>query len=395
MIIKRYKGGADMEVAENLVKAAYIDALKEKDLRPISEPDIKFDGMLDKSKPFKFTVSFDVTPTIELGEYKKITAKENECKIDDDDVEKELQNLRERYATVSKKEKDEAAEKGNYVRVEVKRIDNSESSETAPAEPRKLSMILGKDKDDPSFDDDIMGMKVDEEKEVTKKFPKDYSDKELAGQKAKFLLKVTEISNLSLPALDDEFAKDLGNYTNLEEVRKKIREDFENFSKDKIKKLVNNELMDKIIENSKFDIPESIVKREIESLIAKMEANMGMKAGGLNDFFEKGILKKDEFETRTREEAVHNIKATLILLEIVKLENIKPSEEKYKEIINTYSAKTNKSIEEVEKMVEQNGSRENIEHDLLLNSAVELIYNNANVKKQKAISFEELQKLSL
>ena len=393
MIIKRYQGSADVEVIENVVKAAYINALEEKNFRPISEPDINFDSKLEKDKPFKFKVQFDVPPTMEIGEYKKLTVKENECKIEDKDIEKELQSLRERYATVSRKEKDETAEKGNYVKVDAKRIDNVEPDKVAEVEPRKLSMILGKEKDEPSFDDEIIGMKADEEKEVTKKFPKDYDDKELAGEKAKFLIKVTEISNLSLPALDNEFAKDLGNYADLDEVKKKIREDFESFAKDKIKKCVNNELMNKIIEDSKFDVPESIVKREIESITAKMEANMGMKEGGLNDLFEKGLVKKDEFLAKTREESIRNIKATLVLLEIAKVENLKPSEEKYKEIITSYAARTKKSVEEVEKMVEQNGSKENIEHDLLLNSAVEFIYDNANVKKQKAISFDELQKL--
>jgi trigger factor len=393
MIVKKFQGNAEVEVTENIVKDAYLEALKEKDLRPISEPEIKFDNKLEKTKPFKFNIKFDIAPTVTLGDYKKISAKENECNIENKDIEKELQSLRERYATVSKKEKGETAEKGNYVRAETKRIDNINPAETANVMPQNISMILGKDTSDHNFDEDIIGMKVDEEKEVSKKFPKDYAVKELAGQKAKFMLKVIEISNLSLPALDDEFAKDLGGFSTLEDVKNKIRDDFENFAKDKIKKLVNNELMDKIIENSKFDLPESIVIREIEGLIAKLENNMGLKSGGINDLYANGALKKDEFLAKIREEAMHNIKATLILVEIAKAENLKVSEEKYKEIVNSYSAKANMSVEEIEKLIEKNGSKENIEGDLVLNSAVELIYNNANIKKLKPISFEELQKL--
>jgi trigger factor len=393
MIVKRFHSSADADVAENIVKEAYLEALKEKDLRPISEPEIKFENKLEKSKPFKFNIKFDIAPTVTLGDYKKISAKENECKIDNKDIEKELQALRERYATVSKKEKGEHAEKGNYVRAEARRIDNVNSAEISNVNPQNLSMILGKDTSDQSFDEDILGMKVDEEKEVIKKFPKDHPVKELAGQKAKFLLKVIEISNLSLPALDDEFAKDLGEFSTLEDVKNKIREDFENFAKEKIKKLVNNELMGKIIENSKFDLPESIIKREVEGIIAKLENNMGLKSGGINDLYTSGALKKDEFLVKIREEALQNIKATLILVEIAKAENIKPSEEKYKEIVNSYSVRANKSVEEIEKLIDKNGSRENIEGDLVLNSAVEFIYNNANIKKSKPISFEELQKL--
>ena len=393
MIVKRFQSNADIEVAENIVKAAYLDALKEKDLRPISEPEIKFDNKIERTKPFKFNIKFDIAPTIELGEYKKIAAKENECKIDDKDIEKELQSLRERYATVAKKEQGESAEKGNYVRAEVKRIDNVEESERSTLQPRNISLIIGKDTTEHNFDQDIIGMKVDEEKEVTKKYPKDHPDKELAGQKAKFLLKVIEISNLTLPELDDEFAKDLGDFLTLEDVRKKIRDDFEHFINDKIKKLVNNELMNKIIESSKFDLPESIIKREMENITARLENGMGLQAGGLNDLFANGTVNKEEFETKIKEEALQNIKATLILVEIGKVENLKASEEKYKEIVNSYSARINKSVEEVEKIIEENGSKENIESDLILNSAIDFIYNNANIKKLKSISFEELQKL--
>jgi trigger factor len=393
IIIKRFQGSADVEVVENIVKEAYFEALKEKDLRPISEPEIKFDNKLEKNKPFKFNIKFDIAPEITLGDYKKITAKENECKIDDKDVDKELQNLRERYATVAKKEKGEVAEKGNFIRAELKRIDNVDPAEIDNVKPLNISSVLGKETAEPNFDEDILGMKVDEEKEVAKKYPKDYSDKELAGQKAKFKLKVIEISNLTLPALDDEFAKDIGGFQTLEEVRKKIREDFENYAVDRIKKLVNNELMDKVIENSKFDIPESIIRKEIEGIVARLETNMGLKSGGINDLYANGALKKDEFLEKIRGEALHNIRATLVLVEIAKAENLKASEEKYKEIINSYSARMNKSAEEIEKLIEQNGSKENIEGDIVMNSAVEFIYNNANIKKQKAISFEELQKI--
>lgn len=393
IIIKRFKGSADVEVAENIVKAAYLDALQEKDLRPISEPEIKFENNIERTKPFKFNIKFDIAPTVELGEYKKISVRENEVKIDNSDIERELQSLRERYATVSRKEKGEPAEKGNYVRAEIKRIDSTDKSETSDPEPQTISLILGKDKTENDFSEDIIGMKVDDEKEVIKKYPKDYSVKELAGQKVRFLLKVIEISNLTLPELDDEFAKDLGNFSNLEDVRKKLKEDFENFSKDKIKKLVNSELMNKIIDNSKFDLPESIVKSEMESITARFESGMGLQSGGINELFTSGALKKDEFLDKIREEALKNIQATLILVEIAKIENLKPSEEKYKEIIASYSTKVNKTVDEVKKIIEQNGTKENIENDLLLNSAAELIYNNAVIKKLKAVSFEELQKL--
>ncbi len=393
IIMKKFKDSVDAEVTENIIKNAYVDALKEKGLSPISEPEIKFDDRIQKDKPFKFNIKFDVRPSIELGDYKNISAKEYECKISDSDVEKEIQALRERYATVSKKEKGETAEKGNYVRAEIKRIDNIENTEEKEIKPQNISLIVGKDKSDTGFDDDVIGMKVDDEKEVTKKYPKDFADKEHAGKKIKYLLKIIEISNLTLPSLDDEFAKDLGEFNSLADVRNKIRQDLENNVQAKSKKMANTELMDKIIENSKFDLPESIISREMEGIAARLESGMGMGSGGINKMLAEGLIDKDTFFSKIREDAVRNIKSSLVLFEIAKVENIKAPEDKYKEILENYSRQANKNIEEIENIIEKNGSKDNIETELILSSANEFIYNNANIKKQKPVSFEEFIKL--
>jgi trigger factor len=393
LIVKKYKDGVDAEVTENLIKNEYINALKEKEITPISEPEVNFDDKLQKDKPFKFNIKFDVRPTIELGDYKNISAKEYECKIADSDVEKELQSLRERYATVSKKEKGETAEKGNYVRAEIKRLENIENNEEKEVKPQNISLVVGKEKNDTGFDNDVIGMKVDDEKEVTKKYPKDFSDANLAGKKVKYLLKIIEISNLTLPVLDDEFAKDLGEFASLADVRTKIKQDLENNAATKCKNMVNTELMNKIIENSKFDIPESIILREMNSIAERLESSMGMTGGGIQKMFAEGLLDKDKFSEKIREDAIRNIKNSMILFEIAKAENIKASEDKYKEILESYSKQASKSIEEIEKMIEKNGTKENIETELVLTGANDFIYNNANVKKHKPVSLEEFSKL--
>ena len=391
VIIKKFQGSADSEVAENIVRSSYMEALNEKKLYPISEPEVNFDNKIERLKPLKYTVKFDISPTIELGEYKNLSVKENECKIVNSDIENELQMLRERYATVSKKEKGEPAEKDDYVRAEIKIIDTNDKSEAVNTDPKQISVIIGKGTEDYDFDDDIIGMKVDDDKEVAKKYAKDYTEKELAGKKVKYLLKVLEISKLNLPSLDDEFAKDLGDFKTLDDVRNKIKEDFEGFSKAKAKTLVNKELINKIQESSKFDLPESMILREMESLKYRIESNMGGR--GIDELFSKGVLNKEDFTKRIREEAVQNIKSTLTLLEIAKKENLKVPEEKYKDLIKSYSEKSAKSIEEIEKDIEVNSMRENIETELLLEIANDFIYDNSSIKKLKPVSFDEFKKL--
>ncbi len=391
IVIKKFKGNADTEVAENIVKTYYIEALKEKDLSPISQPEIEFDK-IERAQPFKFNVRFDVAPIVELGNYKNLSAKENACKITDNDVEKEIESTRERFGTVSKKEEGEKAEKGDYVRAESKRIDNIDEAEIDNIKATPVSVIVDKYKTEYSFDEDIIGMKVGETKEITRKYPKDYEDSNLAGQKAKYLVKILEISSLTLPALDDEFAKDLGTYESMEDVRKKIREDFERFVNDKVVKDVKGDLIKTIIETSKFDLPESMIQREMSNILEKFKTNMGLQDKGIEELFQKGMLERDKFLSQVREDAIKNIKSTLVLFEVAKAENIKPDQEKYKEIVKNYAERSNKSIEEVEKDFEESGTNENIETDLVINAASDFIYDNANIKKQKAVSFEELMK---
>jgi trigger factor len=393
IIQKRYKGNADSEVVENIVKDAYYEAVKEKNIIPISEPEIDVEKLVERTKPFRFNIKFDIPPTVVLGEYKNIAVKENECKVADEDIEKEIQSLRERYATVTKKEKGERAEKGDYVRAEVTRIDNFKTPEDVKNNQKSISMIVGKASTDLTFDDDIIGMIVDEQKEVVKKYPKDFQQSDLAGQKVKYLLRIVEISKLTLPALDDEFAKDVGEYTSLEDVRKKIREEFERMARERIKKIVQDDLLKKIIEESKFDLPESMIAKEIASITAKVESGIGLKSGGINELFANGSINKEEFLKKMREDAINNIKSTLVLIEVAKAEKIETSEDKYKEMVNTYAERSKKTVEEIEEIIEQNGSKENIKTDLLLDSSFDFLYANANIKKQKAVSLEELMKL--
>lgn len=391
VIIKKFQGSADSEVAENIVRSSYMEALNEKKLYPISEPVVNFENKIERLKPLKYTVKFDISPTVELGEYKNLSAKENECKITDQDVENEIQVLRERYATVSKKEKGEPAEKGDYVRAEIKIIDTGDKSETVDTNPKQISVIVGKGTEDYDFDNEIKGMKTDDEKEVTKKYAKDYAEKDLAGKKVKYLLKVIEINKLNLPFLDDEFAKDLGDFKTLDNVRNKIKEDFEGYAKAKAKNLVNKELINKIQESSKFDLPESMIQREMENLTNRIESNMGGR--NMEEFFSKGVIDKEDFTKRMRDEAIQNIKSTLTLLEIAKKENLKVPEEKYKDLIKSYSEKSAKNIEEIEKDIEVNSMRENIETELLLEITSDFIYDNSSIKKLKPVSFEEFKKL--
>ncbi|MCU0822631.1 MAG: trigger factor, partial [Spirochaetes bacterium] len=369
IVTQRFKEAADQDVAENLLKAKYIDAVNEKGLSPISMPEFELDK-IERGKPLSFKVRFDIAPTVEIGKYKGLDVNETDSKIEDADIENEIQVLRERHASISKKEEDKPAEKGDFVRVQIKRIDNIEASEIEKMQSNEVPIILGKSTQEYDLDENVIGMKLNEEKEIIIKYPKDYYVKDIAGQKVKYLAKMHEINKMTLPELDDEFAKDLGEYTSLSELRNKIKENLENFIKEKAKSRAKFEILDKIIEDSKFDLPESIIKAEMKSVFKRFQYSAGLPdVTDIDELMSRLEGSNKEFYENIRKQAEKNIKSNLALSEIAKKENLKVSEETYRKTLEDIAKRNNQSFEEIEKIANEGNVRENLESELILSDS--------------------------
>ncbi|HNX60828.1 MAG TPA: trigger factor, partial [Spirochaetota bacterium] len=173
MVKTRFKERADQDVVENIVKDCYLEAVKEKDYHPISYPRFNFER-LESGKDFSFTASFDVPPTVDLGNYKGISVNERQCTVKDDDVMDEINGIRENHAVISKKDDGRPAEKGNLVKIKVKRIDNVAPDLVDATEARDVTVLAGAKDDKFEFDPHVIGMNVDDVKDVVLTYPKDY-----------------------------------------------------------------------------------------------------------------------------------------------------------------------------------------------------------------------------
>ncbi len=391
LIERKYMEIADKEVAENLLRTEYYEAVKEKDFKPISMPQFDFES-ISRGKTFTFKAIFEIMPTVQLGEYKGLVADERMCAITDDDVTAEIDALRERNANISKKEDDGKVEKGDLARIKVKRIDTLDESEIEETPYRDYSIVVGKSKSEYTFDDHILDMKAGEEKEVKIKYPKDYEVADLAGQSARYLVKIDEISRMELPAPDDDFAKDLGEYATIEEMKNGIKSNLEKFVADRSKGEAKGKLLKEIVKNSTFDIPMSMVEKEMDSLFHKVQERTGYYTEDINEFTSTLGIDADEFSHKLRDEAFQNIQTMLVLSEIAQKEELKVPEEQYKKVLEGLAARTSKNIEEVEKIIADNNSREGIETELVLDVALDFIYENATVKKGAPLSLAEFVK---
>lgn len=388
MVEAKFAEYAEEEVAESIIKTFFYDAVTEKGLNPISQPKFQFDRIA-RNTGFSFTGSFEVMPSIEIGKYKEIPVEEKACNVTNDDVDMEIDSVRERQAVTTKKEDHEQLENGNVVTIMLKRIDDVSAEEKEKLEFKEYTIVEGKSKDESALDKKILGMKTGEEREIDVKYPKDYYIKDLAGQKVTYLVKIKEMSRMELPALDDEFAKKAG-YESLADMKKKTREYLERFVTEKTRGEAKAHILNAIMESSKFDIPETMVKNEVGVIFRKTQERIGYYSDNLEQFASILGLNPDDFYSKLRDEALKSVKTTIALSEIIKKEDLKVSEEKYKDIINKIAEKNNKSVEEIEGLVAQNNSRENIEMELLMDMSMDFIYDNAKVKKMKAITLEEL-----
>jgi trigger factor len=279
-------------------------------------------------------------------------------------------------------------ENGHLVKFQLKRIDNVEPGQADSVEFREYSIVVGKSRDEYTLDRHMTGLKVNDEKEITIEYPDSYYISDMAGQKITYLIKISEISEVTLPELTDEFAKEAG-YESVEDMKNKTRANLENFVKNRISIDVKNALIGKIAESSTFDIPESMVLNEMYTLFEKTQERVGYRAESIDQFAQVIGVDPEEFRNQLRSDATKTIKNTLILSEISKKEDIKASEEKYKEVLEKFAASMNKETAEIEKMIEENDGKLSIENDIRLESTMDFVYNNADINKLKTIPFEE------
>jgi trigger factor len=391
VIEQKFKDEIEKEVLENIVRESYVDAVTEKKHLPIGNPTFDFDK-IRKGEDFSFSVKFEVTPTVEMAEYKGVGAEERACEVTDADIAKELESIRERNSKISKKPDDGLTENTDMVKIQIKRIDNVDPSAIENVEYREYSIVLGKSKDEYAFDKHLIGMKAGDEREVEIDYPADYEFKEIAGKKVKYLIKAVEISRVELPALDDEFAKDMGEFATIDDLKKNVREYLEGYARSISKRESVEKLLREIIEKSSFDIPLSMIEREKELIFKKIQDRMGLQTGNPDEFAASIGINPDDLKAKLLEEGTYGVKSVIVRSEVGKKENITCTDEDFDNIVKALSDRNKMTPEQTRDIITERDLRENIEAEAIMEKAADFIYNNAKIKKLKAVPFDEFVK---
>lgn len=389
LVEKKYKDYVAGETSENIVRSAYLKAIEDNGYTPVGQPIFDFENCM-KGQSFTFVIEFDIPPTITLGTYKGIHVEQKSVKVTDEDIDAEIETMRDRMATITKKDDpDSKVKKGDQVTIAMKRIDDKTQEEIEAGTFTKRSLIIGKSKESWAVDDDIIGMKKDEEKTIKVKYPKDYEVEDLKGKATVYIVKVEEIFERQLPELNDEFAKSMGEFSSYDDMKTRIRENLESHTKEHTLNQAKNEILAKIVEDSTFDIPKTIVQKEMLAVFKRLQSRFGNAGKDINEFASIFGINPDELSQSIMSEAERNIKNALVLSKIAEVESLKPSEEQFLAFINTIAARNGVSQDDVVKAIEEKGSKEDIEGDLILDTAYDFIHQNASVKMLKPVSFKE------
>ena len=331
-------------VIENTVDDAYRTAVVENNLEIVSRPELDI-KQIGKDKDFIFVVNVCVKPEATVKDYKGIEVKKVSTRVTKKDVDAELEKIREKNARIVTVE-DRELKNGDISIIDFEGFTDGKAFEGGKAE--NFELTIGSGQFIPGFEDQMIGMKVDEQRDINVKFPEEYHVKDLAGKDATFKVKLHEIKEKVLPEIDDEFAKDVSEFDNLEDYKKdlnkKIKADKENHAKIDMEQ----EAIDKFIEKVEVTIPEEMIDSEVDKMIEEMNANLSYQGLNIDQYLQYIGTTLDEYKKQMRDQAQRRIKLDLGLEYVAKEEKVEVEEkdidEKIKELAAQYGNKDDESL---------------------------------------------------
>ena len=347
--------------------------LKENNIEAVSKPDIDI-TQIGKGQDLIFTAVVQTKPEVKLGKYKGIEVKKVEYNVTEKDIKQELEKMAERNARLVNV-KTRAVKKGDIAVIDfVGSVDGVEF-EGGKAENHELE--IGSNTFIPGFEDQIIGMKVEEEKDINVKFPEEYFSKDLAGKDAVFKVKVHEIKKKELPKLDDEFAKDVSEFDTLEELKASIKEKKEKENEAKAKAEIEEAAVNTVCDNTKIDIPSGMIENEIDEMIQDMDRRLSYQGMNIEQYLKFINKSMADFREESKETAEKSVKMRLVLEAVYKDAKIEITdaqiEEKIKELAESYGR-------DVEELKKNEHLKMHIEENLKTEKAIEYIVDNAKIK---------------
>ncbi len=379
-IVERYYGKEIFyeDAFNEVVPEEYEKALEENKIEAVSRPKIDIVKM-EKGQDLVFTAIVSTKPEVELGKYKGIEIEKVEYNVSKEAIDSEIKSMQEKNARMITVD-DRAVENGDIATIDFEGFVDGVAFDGGKAEGHDLE--IGSGSFIPGFEDQVIGMNIDEEKDIKVTFPKEYFSKDLAGKEATFKVKLHAIKKKEMPKLDDEFAKDVSEFDTLKELENSVKEKLEKQMQDKAKYEKEQAIMKAICDNSKIDIPEGMIELEVDNMIKDMEQRMSYQGLKLEQYLKMLNKTEAEFRKESEPQAIEAIKSRLVLEAIAAKEDIKATEkevtEKIKEMAKNYGRNE-------EDLLKNENVKKYIEEGIVNEKTIDLLIENVKeTKKSKA-----------
>lgn len=375
-IEKYYGEGVFYEDAlEAIYPDAVASAIEEAKLEPVDTPyDLEIPEMGNDGVTMKFKVT--VKPEVELGEYKGLKATKKSTKVTADEVKAELARMQEQNSTVSDVD-DRAVKKNDIVVIDFEGFVDGKAFEGGKAE--KYELTIGSNQFIPGFEDQIIGHKIGDEFDVNVKFPEDYQA-DLASKDAVFKIKLHGIKVKEVPALDDEFAKDVSEFDTLDELKKDIKKQLEKRKNDDAENELHNTLLEEVAKGIKAEIPEAMIEKTIDDDVNEYSYRLQSQGLKLETYLKYTGMDMKGFREGFKERAETQVRLNLALEKIIEKDKIEVTEEDIEAEYKKYADAYNMDIDTIKKAV----SAESLKPELASRKAIDLIVDSAVVTEEKA-----------
>ena len=389
---RKYGDSIKADTLGTLIDQSFDEIFKEEtENRPLpySQPSMEKAPEFDLNKDFTYTVKYDVFPKVEVKNFDGVTVKEPQVTITDDDLAEELKNIQERNATVMDK-KDGVVEKDNIVTINYVEV-GEDGKELADTKREDYVFTVGSGENLYKIDDEVLGMKKDETKEITKKYKKDFENSELAGKTVKLNVTVKAVKTREIPALDDDLAQDVNDkYKTLQDMKDDLKKNMELAVARRVKEMKNNSLLEQLVEKNAFDIPASMLAAELDGRWRMMAQQFQTSPEQLEKMITSAGQTKETMLNEWTGDSEKMLKSRIIVDSLIRTRNISVTPEEIEAQYAKIAEEGGMTVEEVKKHYEDPRSKEYLIDDTKENKLYNEIYKEVKVSKGDKVAFKDL-----
>lgn len=376
MIENMYGEGVFYDEAFELIfDEVYGPAIDENKLEVVDRPQVDIQ-QIGTGKNLQFTCEVFVKPDVTLGEYKGVEVKKEHTLVTEDDVNAEIEKERNKQAAEVSVD-DRAVAEGDTVNLDYSGSVDGVKFAGGTAEGQTLK--IGSHTFIPGFEEQMVGMNIGEEKDLNVTFPTEYHAPDLAGKEAVFHVKVNSITETQLPALDDDFAKDISEFDTLDAYKADVRAKLEAQAAERDNNAFTNAVIEKVMANANVEIPDAMVERQIDSMVRNFEARLAQQGLKLADFMKYTGQDEKSFRNQYRDQAEKSVRANLVLEAVENVEKFEAAEEEIDAEIEKFAKQIGQNVEDLKKNLTE-GDREYFKADVIRDKAVKFLCDNAKAE---------------